>query len=189
MLAPIAILAACCLAIGVFPIALTGLLERAVAAWDGAAMGERVTLRSLVPLHWITMASILLAAVVAGGVLALRRWRRDKPPASAGTWDCGYARSSPRIQYTGSSFGQMVVGLLGWALWPRMTLVKLRGLFPSASRFSIETPDTVLDRALLPAFSFSERLLLLARPIQSGGVQVYLLYILAALLTLLLFTW
>lgn len=91
------------------------------------------------------------------------------------------------MQYSGSSLGQMLIDLFGWVLLPRRNIVALRGLFACRSRFSSEIPDTVLDRGLLPAFSLVERVMSWARPIQRGPVQVYLLYVLAVLLVLLLF--
>jgi hypothetical protein len=49
------------------------------------------------------------------------------------------------------------------------------------------TPDTVLDSALLPVLSRSQAVLSLARPIQRGSVQIYVLYILTILIALLVF--
>jgi hypothetical protein len=80
----------------------------------------------------------------------------------------------------------MLTDLFGWVLWPRKAVVALRGLFPDSAQFSSEVPDTVLDRGVLPAFSLTERLMSWARPIQRGSVQIYLLYVLIALLGLLL---
>ena len=138
-------------------------------------------------MHWFSFVGIALVAAVFGGNLALGHWRRLRPVAVAGTWDCGYARPAPSMQYTGSSFGQMLAALFGWMLLPVRTLAGLAGLFPRRSRFKTEIPDTALDRAMLPSFSLAERVISWARPIQRGPVQVYVLYVLTALLLLLLF--
>jgi hypothetical protein len=49
-------------------------------------------------------------------------------------------------------------------------------------------PDTVLDRAILPTLRGTRRLFALARYVQSGRVQIYLLYVGAALLALLMWS-
>ena len=183
MIAPIALLGICCVFIGVVPETIVPMIERAVAVWDFRA----VSIESLVPLYWFTGVSVALVAVGMGGFLAFRWHRQRMPVATAGTWDCGYARPRASMQYTGSSFAQSISGLFVWAIVPRKAIAGLSGLFPGRSRFRSETPDPVLDDALIPAFSRSERVFSWARPIQRGPVQVYVLYLLSALLLLLLF--
>jgi hypothetical protein len=61
-------------------------------------------------------------------------------------------------------------------------------LFPAGARLETHVPDTVLDRALLPALRKAEWLFALARYVQSGRVQLYLLYVGAALLALLMWS-
>jgi hydrogenase-4 component B len=186
MLAPMLVLGLCCAVIGVMPTVIAGFVQRAADVWDPAPSRIGMTIRTLVGLNWISAIAVVLIAAAIGGKIALGAWRHRRPSASAGTWDCGYARPTPRIQYSGSSFGQMLTDLFGWVLWPRKAVVALRGLFPDSAQFSSEVPDTVLDRGVLPAFSLTERLMSWARPIQRGSVQIYLLYVLIALLGLLL---
>jgi hypothetical protein len=81
------------------------------------------------------------------------------------------------MQYTGSSFGQMLVSLFSWALWPRVRRKKVRGLFPTNGRFQSEVPDTVLDRAVLPGLRTAADFLRWTRLLQQGHIQVYVLYI------------
>jgi hypothetical protein len=49
-------------------------------------------------------------------------------------------------------------------------------------------PDTVLDRTLLPLLRRTQWLFGFARYIQSGRVQIYLLYVAAALMALLVWS-
>ena len=102
------------------------------------------------------------------------------------TWDCGYAAPSPTMQYTSSSFAQMLVGLLAWVLRPRTERPRDLALLPTKSRFHSEVPDPVLDEAILPALRFCAWLFSGFRWLQQGGVQTYLLYIFAILLILLM---
>jgi hydrogenase-4 component B len=187
MLGPMTLLATGCIVIGLAAPAVTPLIERAVAVWDSRPSRMGVSIHGLIPLHWFACASIALLVASYCGALMLRWYRRPDALAEAGTWDCGYARPRSSMQYTGSSFSQMLGVLFGWVLLPRKTAVGPSGLFPGRSRFNSETPDTVLDRILFPVFSLAERVMSWARPIQRGPVQLYLLYILSALLLLLLF--
>jgi hydrogenase-4 component B len=109
-----------------------------------------------------------------------------RPATRTTTWDCGYAESSPRIQYTASSFAQMLVGLFRWAVLPDEHRPRLNGLFPAAGEhFESHAPDPVLDRLLLPGLSRGRSFLGLARVIQAGRIQAYLLYIVVTLVVLL----
>jgi hypothetical protein len=109
-----------------------------------------------------------------------------RAPSEVGTWDCGYASPSARAQYTSSSFAQMLVALMAWALRPNLRTPQVKGPFPAAAAFQSDVPDTVLDRAIVPGFSLAARVLSTLRPIQRGSVHLYLLYILGALVVLLL---
>src|SRR5262249_11782237 len=114
-------------------------------------------------------------------------WRlRGGLVLKASTWGCGYVAPTARMQYTASSFAQMLVGLFGWALRPRSRMPSKLPLFPTKTSFHSEVPDTVLDDAVLPAFRFGARLFARGRVFQQGSVQGYLLYIFLALIALLL---
>lgn len=187
MIAPMSFLSLCCAVIGVAPAMIAGFVQRAVDVWDPALPNTGVSIRTLVGLNWISLFALLLIVAAIGGAMAIRAWHRGQPSASAGTWDCGYVRPTARMQYSGSSFAQMLTDLFAWVLLPRKRVVTPSSLFPDRAQFSTDIPDTVLDRGVLPAFSLTERVISWARPIQRGRVQVYLLYVLIALLALLLF--
>jgi hydrogenase-4 component B len=189
MLAPMAILAVGCIAIGVAPVLVaSSIVQRAVTAWEPAASQANFAINELAPLRAYSVIAVALTlAIFAAAGFLLRR--RLIPFAKASTWGCGYARPTPRIQYTGSSFADFVTGLLAWALMPRQKNVQLRELFPHEESYSSHTGDVVLDRGVLPSFGFIQRLFSFARPLQRGPVQVYLLYVLVIVLVLLLFAW
>ena len=84
------------------------------------------------------------------------------------------------------SFVQMLVGMFGWVLRPRRHLPRVEGPFPGTERFQSETPDVVLDEAVLPAARLLRRFSAWSRVFQQGSIQVYLLYILVILIVLLL---
>lgn len=184
MLAPMAVLVACCLAIGLAPGAFLPLFDSAVMAWMGGASTVSVT--ALAPLDWITVVGLLLAwmLLLGGGLLW---WRlRHGMVVAAPTWGCGYRAPTQRMQYTSSSFAQLLVGLFTWALRPRTHQPRNLPLFPQKTTFHSVVSDTVLDDAVLPVFRFGAWLFSWPRVFQRGSVQTYLLYVFAALVALLL---
>jgi hydrogenase-4 component B len=182
---PIVALAIGCVTLGVSPWLAAPMLDRAVAAWRGPTPSAATPILELAPMSWISLmagASIGISAMIAVAMIPLRRAQRAE---SAGTWDCGYARPTARMQYTGSSFGQTIVGLFGWALWPRVDAARIRGMFPQAAFFHSHVPETILDRLVLPVLRFAERCISHLRLFQQGSIQVYLVYFVAAVLVLL----
>ncbi len=183
MLAPSALLAAACIALGLFPQLALPAIGKAVAAWSPASAKAALHMAELAPTGFLTAAGlVLLAAALLAVLFLLRR------PAirTEGTWGCGYMRPTPRIQYTGSSFAQSLVGFFSWALLPNHTAPALRTtLFPSSSAMAQTVPDAVLDRAVMPFFRLTRRFLPWVRLLQQGKIHVYLLYILVVVLALL----
>jgi hydrogenase-4 component B len=183
MLGPMAALALGCLLLGLLPGAAVPLLQRAVAVWDPAAGAAAPRLAALAPFGRVSAAGIALAAALGLGAAALRRRPSRRPPAL--TWDCGYARPTPRMQYVGASFSETLVGLFDWAVRSRRTPPALGGPFPGAARFESDVPDAVLDGVVLPLAGAGDRALARVRVLQRGPVQMYLLYVLLAVVVLL----
>ncbi|MGZ3443602.1 MAG: proton-conducting transporter membrane subunit, partial [Polyangia bacterium] len=142
----------------------------------------------LAPLRWISFAAAALIIVVAACAAALQAAARRKPASvEVETWDCGYARPTARMQYTSSSFGEMIVGLFAWVLRPTQSRPTIAAVFPSQGGYHSHVPETVLDRLVVPATSAIARVFVRLRWIQRGSTQRYLLYILITLVVL--FVW
>lgn len=184
MLVPMGVLVACCLALGLAPGLVLPVFERATSAWLPEL--RAVPLATYASLGWITVMGCLLAAVVF--VVGALLWQRlaQGLVVDAVTWGCGYNAPTRRMQYTASSFAQMLVGLFAWALRPRTHKPGTLPLFPQRSHFHSHVPETVLDVVVLPVFRLSGWLFSWLRVVQRGNVQAYLLYVFAALLALLL---
>ncbi len=217
MLGPMGVLVACCLLIGLFPLLIAPIFARAISDWAPNIPDAGPRLVTLARLDWITaMGLLLIAALLIGGAALWMRLRRSVV-ASGATWGCGYAAPTPRMQYSSSSFAQLLVGLFAWALRPRRHMPEIAPprsqtrparsqaelgneaefgdqaafgsevpLFPQQTSFHSETPDAMLDQAVLPAFRFGAWLFSWFRVFQQGSIQMYLLYIFVALIALLL---
>jgi len=82
----------------------------------------------------------------------------------------------------------MLVGLFDWAVRSRRTVPDVAGPFPSVSQFRSEVPDAILDSVVRPAFGSADRAFARVRGLQRGPVQVYLLYVFATVVLLLMVT-
>jgi hydrogenase-4 component B len=186
MLGPMAVLVSCCFLIGLLPVAIVPILGRGIADWAPNLNDSSARLVELAPLGWVTiMAQVLLIALVLAGTLLAMRLKRSSVDRAV-TWDCGYVAPTSRMQYTSSSFAEMLVGLFAWVLRPRFHRPKRLTLFARTVGFHSEVADPVLDEAVLPAFRYSAWFFSWFRVFQQGNVQMYLLYIFIALIALLL---
>ncbi|KAF0220537.1 MAG: NADH dehydrogenase [Geobacteraceae bacterium] len=186
MRAPMLFLAILCGFIGIFPPAVAQLLERAAFAWlpELAVSGRR--LATAAPLGWITVVSFALLGIVAGLAFIFRKRLKAGSVGSTGTWDCGYARPAPRMQYSASSFGEMLVKLSGGVLRPHRELPEIKGLFAGAARFASHVPETVLELIYLPFLRRANEKLSVVRKLQHGQLHLYILYTFATLVLLLI---
>jgi hypothetical protein len=128
------------------------------------------------------MISLLAVAMLA---LAAALWRaravltRRQVVRTESTWSCGYGAVTARMQYTASSFATPLLSVFG----------SLSGVRVTRGEASLHThpDDLVLDRVARPLWNALHRVALRMRAIQHGRgrLHVYLLFVMAALLTLL----
>jgi hydrogenase-4 component B len=187
MLGPMAVLAAACALLGLAPSLVAPALDRVTAVWLGGA-GAAPPLATLVPFGWVSGLSLALVAMIALLLAAVRpAWRRARSERpGVPTWNCGYAASSPRLQYTGSSFAELVTSRFAWALRPTVERAEVSGYFPAPTSFASHLDDTVLDRILRPLVERLRRFAVRLRTFQQGNLQQYVLYVMVAILALLL---
>jgi hydrogenase-4 component B len=185
MTGPMASLAAGCIFIGIAPLVIAPVFNAVVRIW-APEMAAGPELAALAPLDWISWMGLLLTAgLFLGGALLWLRLHHSVVEKAA-TWGCGYVAPTPRLQYTASSFAEMLVSLFGWALRPRAHKPGRLPLFPGKTEFHSEVPDAVLEEAVLPAFRIGVRLSAWFRVFQQGSIQTYLMYMFLALIALLL---
>jgi hydrogenase-4 component B len=186
MIGPMVVLAACCLTIGLAPQGLPLALDRSVKAWAPEISERLPPLAEVAPLSSMGIVAVSLAVAILVGGIALGMRLRFSAATATTTWGCAYIQPFPRMQYTSSSFAQMLVALFAKALLPITHAPHVSTLFPASSQFHSDVPDAVLDRGVLPAFRLIGWLMSRLRVLQHGSIQLYLLYVFAALLWLLL---
>jgi hydrogenase-4 component B len=130
---------------------------------------------------WTVVAIVGLAFVL---VVLVRRTAASEP-----TWGCGYPKPTPRMQYTGGSFAEMVANrLIPRFLRPRSRQKAPKELFPSSGEFASDCSDPVTRRLYEPFFSHWAQRFAQLRILQQGKVHVYLLYILFTVVLALAWT-
>ncbi len=187
MTAPLLLLAAACAAIGLFgPLAIS-LLAPLAASLAGVPSMDAETMRAAATGGFgkVTLITAVLAALVALLWFARARLLHGRAVRRAGTWDCGYTRPDARMQYTSSSFAQPLTAMFRFPLATHRRGMPVTGLFPGKSDFSSETPDLFATRIFRPAFAGIGSALSRLRWIQHGRLQLYVLYVAATLLVLL----
>jgi len=108
---------------------------------------------NLAPAGRLSLLSLLLLGVVAAlGFLRIARLRVSAPrPAPATvTWGCGYARPSPSMQYTASSFAWPLIQSFRHILWPHRKVVSPVGPFARHAELETHTPDVAQDDFFAP---------------------------------------
>ncbi len=185
MRVPILVLAAACLVAGLLSPLLAPAVDASTSTWAGKA--GAMPLSSAAPLAtvaiWGTAFLGLLALTTAATALLLRR-RTSRGP----TWDCGYARPTARMQYTGTSFGEWVATrLTPRAAAPVLEVRRPEGTFPRAASVSSPAParDPLLLRFLEPLAGRWARRFHDLHALQEGRLSIYLVYVLGTLVALL----
>jgi formate hydrogenlyase subunit 3/multisubunit Na+/H+ antiporter MnhD subunit len=185
--APMLVLAGACVAIGVLSPWILPALARVLPAVAALPpVGIETELLGMRPaLIGVTLiaCAFLMSAILIAWLRAL--FLKSRPVRTAVTWDCGYARPTPRMQYTASSFTQPIMDLFAPMLGTRVSSVKPLGMFPRGASLETATPDSFRERVFRPIFRELDRILSQLRRIQEGRVQVYVLYIAITLLALL----
>jgi hydrogenase-4 component B len=183
MWGPMLALAACCALIGLAPALVSPMLDNVIASWWHGSDPALPSLGTVAPLKEISAMSVSLVVLVS--VLTIVLACRGAVSHRVGTWDCGYARPASRMQYTASSFAQMIVGMFGWVLRPHTHRPRIDGLFPAPTEMESHVNDAVLDRLLVPAAQVVARWFSWLHRFQQGLTQHYVLYILTTVILML----
>jgi hydrogenase-4 component B len=182
MRVPMLTLGALCAAIGLAPALFWPAIVNASIAWQPVWPDTAPP----APVPLVTLGSFNLALVALAALAVIGLWRQIKRNglARAGTWDCGYAAPTARMQYTAGSFAGIITGWFEWILRPQRHSHPPRENFPAHSNFEEHTPETVLEQVVEPAGAGVMRVSLLVRRLQHGRLQAYIFYLLVGLAAL-----
>lgn len=182
------LLAGVCIAIGLsgpWIVSSTGapldVLTGAGNANLSASLGQAVG-----PLGYIVAVTGALAVILLALMSLRRRLLAGRSVTRRGTWDCGYAAPSPRMQYTASSFAQPITNIFRRFLGLREDYQVRGGLFPAQARLSSRARDAFLQDVYTPAFGGIEWIASKLRWLQHGRIQLYVLYIVVTLVIVLI---
>jgi formate hydrogenlyase subunit 3/multisubunit Na+/H+ antiporter MnhD subunit len=121
----------------------------------------------------------LVVGFVAAGLVWLRRRGVESTDA---TWGCGYAQPTARMQYTGSSFAEFMVGrVFPRFLRRRITHSAPSGLFPRDGALASDYPDPLHERVYEPFFAYWAERFARLRWVQQGKVHFYIVYFLVVI--------
>jgi hydrogenase-4 component B len=181
MQAALSSLAVACLGIGIFPgLFLRPLVSLVQVLVPGAGvLPETVSIARIIP----CAAAIILVVSIAAALLK----RRER---IARTWACGLPGLTSRMQYTSTVFSKPIRFVFSSAYKPDRKIDRLppdQPYFPQSIAYrSVRT--TYYEKAIYRPFA--EMILSVARQLrrmQTGNIQVYLLYIFLTLVLLLTF--
>ncbi|HEX2957478.1 MAG TPA: proton-conducting transporter membrane subunit [Chitinispirillaceae bacterium] len=182
MVMPMVVLATLCMIIGLLPVLAGKTLSGAISVWSGSVGLISCTPCSVAPLQTISILAFVLCVTT---ILIYLLFRLNKNPSTVGTWDCGYAVPSNKMQYTASSFANSIVIMFQWLLHSREHKPHLTSNFPESVGFSSHVNELVLDRLLIPLSNLARNISGWFHRFQQGIVQHYILYILITLFLLL----
>ncbi len=89
------------------------------------------------------------------------------------------------MQYTASSFGEMMVRLFAMVIRPRLSAPVLTGYFPRSAAFRSHCPESILEQVIMPVFRGTDWIFSYCRRLQHGEHQLYMLYIFITLFLLM----
>jgi hydrogenase-4 component B len=187
LVGPVIFLAAACVAVGLLGPYAVSMLSPLAAQMAGLEPGTAAGLLepARAGLRSVALAGIAVAALTGALTLVRVLLQRGRAVSRAGTWDCGYVKPDARMQYTSSSFAQPLTGMFSWLLRTARHWHPIKDLFPAESGFETETPDVFTRRLFRPAFRAAGAALSRLAWLQHGRLQLYVLYLAAALLALL----
>ncbi|RCX16871.1 hydrogenase-4 component B [Anaerobacterium chartisolvens] len=199
MLAGMGILAALCLAAGIFPVHLLKLLDGInremlnASIFQGAAGYSSLVLHSYEGNTSISPAALAIIGLllIPAVLLAVRYMSKNSSFRNYGTWDCGYRRLDSRMQYTATGFSKPVRIVFRAFYRPQRELQIERGssrYFFKRARYKVSTVSVfekyLYEPIVRSVVNFARRMRLL---IQTGSIHTYLIYIFVVVIAMLIY--
>ena len=200
MNAGMGILAALCLAIGLFPVFFMGAVDKVISGITGVTIADKIQggfviawypmeisknsispFEILIAVFAIVCVALLLTRII-GGKYKSRRY---------GTWDCGFGTPlNSRMQYTATGFSKPIRIVFRILFRPsrKLSVEGINPYHPEKMEYKVST-EPVFERyiynPILYFLKVSSRKIKFR--VQTGSVHLYLIYIFIAVLALMLY--
>lgn len=197
MLAPQAWLAACCVGLGLFPGLVLRVLEAATRSLPGlhasadVAQGGLGMASGLDSFDRVIPAMFVMALL---GVLAFTTLVASPRAAMARvtpTWGCG-GELTAQTEYTATAFSKPLMMIFSPVYRPTReveSLARVSPYFPHEVRYRSQIEPTFERYIYDPLVRTVMRVAAGMRVLQAGGLHAYLAYVIAMVVSLVLFVW
>jgi hydrogenase-4 component B len=179
------LLASACLFIGIYPepfvrLAFSGLRDlQMVGAADPTLF--------LTLIRNVSLTAALFLVIIIGITLLRRMLYVRKQVDSGPTWGCGFTQPTVRMQYTGTSYAMSMVDFYRPFVPAKTVYTGIKKNFPGLTTYQTKVVDiaekSMHQKVVKPLFKLLEKM----RWIQHGKIQLYIAYIILAIVVLLLF--
>jgi hydrogenase-4 component B len=200
MLVALGISASICLIIGIFPKYTIGLIDNVnIGLINLKLLSTNWSLTNFmhyplgnnnlnISVSLLSVVILVLACIVALIVISMRKRTAVQ---RYNTWDCGYTKLNPKIQYSATGFSKSIRIILRGLFQPNRDLVITEGCGPYHIKKGTYTisAEKVIEKYLYMPFikviiNFSRKIRF---KIQTGSIHTYLLYFFITLILMLLY--
>ena len=194
-----AVLAAACVALGLFPTAFVRLLDPLTQQLTGQQISAQLSLADGLVLASLSgnTGTVSTLGIALMGVCLLPipfgLWlvfARNSKTRRGPTWDCGQRALTPHMEYTATGFSKPIRMIFKALFRPRRDVQReydFSPYFATTIRFESHVEEVFERRIYRPLRIWILRAARRIRAVQAGSIHVYLLYIFVTLLLLLLF--
>ena len=194
------ILAVLSVLLGLFPVEFLKILDRVSSGITGLSILDDIRGRFMLlyypvdiqgsaalPAVFLVLPLVLAAAAAVVAIALGGRSRVRK----YGTWDCGFKAINSRMQYTATGFSKPFRIVFRMLYKPGRELKVEEGgspYHPASMRYTVSTEKIFEKYLYYPLLSFFRKLSRRTKfAVQTGSVHIYLVYIFAAVIILMLY--
>ena len=200
MLVALGISASLCLALGIFPKYTIGLIDNVSMEFiNQKLLSTNWSLTNFmhyplannnlnISVSLLSIVVLILAGIVTLIVIAIRKRTSVQ---RYNTWDCGFTKLNPKIQYSATGFSKSIRIIFRGLFKPNRDLVITEGYGPyhiKKGTYTLSTEKVIEKYLYLPfikaIINFSRKMRF---KIQTGSIHTYLLYFFSILILMLLY--
>lgn len=156
---PMIFLALLCMVIGIAPVIFLPLIATPLQALLGTHAADMYQYPRLASFMGnLTIATLSFSAVFLLLLIGRKFLSRGKTVQPGITWDCGFIKPSPRLQYTASSFAYPILEYFARVLRTRKQGPDISDYFPNKVSLSAHTVDFAESLGYAPFYRFMKKL-------------------------------